>query len=140
MEEDNELYLVYVKKVGINSMDVYEYDFFFSKDPDNVWGADWNEACPLACADMTPDESLYDNVKRIATTIKFSCAQENTTYSMQDMIDGCVCCAYENIEDLDTYPEPYRIVFQFAEKYEDVLDKLAGRGQFFKYDENGIEL
>ena len=49
------LYLIYVKPLGLNSSYLYEYEFFFSETPDTVWGENWNVACPSACGDLTPE-------------------------------------------------------------------------------------
>lgn len=130
MEED--LYLIYVNRIGQNSDDYYEYEFFFSKDPDSAWGESWNELCPSACGDLKPSDDSYDEIFHLTSDINFFCAQENSCYSMADAIDHCIAIANEDINDLDEYPTPYRIVFQFGEKYEKVEEKLASRSQFFK--------
>ena len=128
---NEKLKLVYVNPVGKDTFGVYEYDFFFSETPESVWGEDWAEQCPSVCGDTTPNSETYSSIKRLKTTIPLSCAQEQSCFSMQDMIDGCMCVCYENISEYDEYPSPYRIVFSFGEDYESVEDKLAGRSQFF---------
>ena len=107
------LKLVYVNPIGKNSSDEYEYEFFFSETPDVVWGEDWNVQSPASCGDMRPESSTYSEVKRLTTEIPFFCAQQNTSFSMADMIDGIIACAFEDISFYDDYPEPYRIVFKF---------------------------
>lgn len=124
--------LVYVNKIGIDSSENNSYEFFFSDTPEIVWGEDWNEQCPSACEYTLPDESTYSSIKILETKIPLSCAQENTCFSLQDMIDGIFSCAWEDISDYDEYPEPYRLVFQFGEDFDSVLYKLAGRGENFK--------
>lgn len=131
MNDTDNLKLVYVNPIGVNSGGVYEYEFFFSETPEIVWGDDWNEQCPSACEDTLPDPDTYSLVKRLKTVIPFFCAQENSCYSLQDMVDGIICVAHENIIDYDDYPEPYRIVFKFGESYEEVETKLASRSQLF---------
>ena len=123
----NNLKLVYVNPVGKNATGNFEYDFFFSETPDIVWGENWEMQCPAACGDMKPDETTYSFVKRIVTSIPFSCAQENACLSMQDCIDGCIAVFYENISEYEEYPSPYRIVCRFGEDYDSVIDKLKGR-------------
>jgi hypothetical protein len=44
---------------------------------------------------------------------------------MQDCLDGIVALAWQNIDELDAYPEDGRIYFMFGESLEDVERKLA---------------
>lgn len=128
---DNELFLVYVNPIGKDSSGIYEYEFFFSKTPEKVWGEDWAEECPSACENLLPDPNTYDTIKRLKTNIPFTCAQEQSCFSLQDCIDGCVSISYENISEYSEYPSPYRIVFAFGEDYKSVEEKLASRHQIF---------
>lgn len=133
MNEDN-LYLVYVEPVGLNSHDLFEYEFLFSETPDIVWGEDWAEQCPLACENMRPSSDMISVIKRLTTLVPFGVAQRNTCFSMQDCIDGIVALAWEDMSEYDEYPEPLRLIFGFGEKFESVEDKLARRHQFFSVD------
>ena len=133
MNEDN-LYLVYVEPVGLNSHDLFEYEFLFSETPDVVWGEDWAEQCPLACENMRPSGDMISVIKRLTTLVPFGVAQRNTCFSMQDCIDGIVALAWEDMSEYDEYPEPLRLIFGFGEKFESVEDKLARRHQFFSVD------
>ena len=110
------LYLIYVKPLGKNTNEEYEYEFFFSETPDTVWGENWNVACPSACGDLTPDESTYSVIKRLKFSIPFFCVQQNSCFSMQDCIDGIVSLCW--LEDLS-------IILKFGEPYKDVKNKLA---------------
>lgn len=130
------LALVYVRPIGKNSNDFYEYEFFFSENPETVWGEDWNVICPSACNDLTPTSDMYSIVKRLKTIIPLQCAQENSCFSMADVIDGILALCFENINDYPEYPEPYRLVFKFAEPYKEVEDALAGRQQLFIDDDS----
>lgn len=132
MENNENLSLVYVRPLGKNISEQYEYEFFFSETPEIVWGQDWNVACPSACGDIAPDDSTYSVIKRLKTIIPFFCAQQNSCYSMQDCIDGIIAIAFEDISTYDEFPEPYRIVFDFGEEYKSVENKLASRSQMFQ--------
>ena len=125
---DDDLKLVYINPIGENSNGKYEYELFFSKTPELVWGENWEMPCASICGDMKPDESTYSNVKRIISDIPFFCVQENTCFSMQDCIDGCVALFFEDISNYSEYPTPYRIVCSFGEDYKNVKEKLNGRG------------
>lgn len=144
MEDNkNQLYLVYVEKINDtpNSKGLYEYEFFFSETPDIVWGVDWNQQCPSACniENMRPDSSTYNEVKKLYTIYPLMCIENNSCLSCQDMIDGIVACAWEDITEYEEYPEPFRFVFRFGDKKEDVEDKLAQRHQFFIGDSLDID-
>lgn len=129
--DTNNLHLIYVNPIGKDSNGVYEYEFFFSETPEIVWGEDWNVACPSACGNLLPDPSTYSEVKHLRTHIPLFCAQENSCFSMQDCIDGLICLCAEDISNYDSYPEPYRLVLHFGDKYEYVEEHLARLHQFF---------
>lgn len=131
IEDTSNLSLVYVRPIGKTVHDMYEYEFFFSETPDIVWGLDWNEQCPGACGDLTPDATTYTHIVRLTSIIPFFCAQENTCFSLQDCIDGVLAIAFEDISEYEEYPEPLRLIFHFGESYDSVEDKLARRHQFF---------
>lgn len=128
----NDKKLVYINLIGENSSGFNEYEFFFSDTPDIVWGEDWNEQCPSACENTIPDGSTYSDIKILRTRIPIYCAQNNSCFSMQDMIDGVLACGWEDISDYDEYPEPYRLVFKFGEKQDEIMYKLAARGENFE--------
>lgn len=124
------LRLVYVSLIGKDE-DVYEYDFYFSHDPDSFWGLGFD--CEFAAQDFPePDPKTYSETRRLRTFIPFFLAQNNRCFSMQHVVDGVISVAFEDITGYDEYPEPYRLVFQFGEDIESVEDKLAGRKSFFE--------
>ena len=86
MNED--LFLVYIEKIGKNLMDWYEYEFIFSENPDIVWGQNWEQMCPCVCGDLRPDKSTYSVVKRLKTQIPLKCAQENSCFSTHEFSAG----------------------------------------------------
>ena len=124
--------LVCINLIGEDSSGLNEYEFFFSETPDIVWGEDWNEQCPSACESTMPDESTYSDIKILRTKMPICCAQNNSCFSMQDMIDGVLACGWEDISDYDEYPEPYRLVFKFGEKQDEIMYKLSSRGENFE--------
>ena len=126
------LYLIYINPIGKNSNDLYEYEFFFSETPDIVWGEDWDNPCPAACENTLPDPETYSEVKILKTNIPLSCIQNNVCFSLSNCIDGIVCLCYEDISEYTEYPEPIRLVFQFAEKYDSIIEKLELREIMFE--------
>ena len=138
MNEEN-LYLIYVEKVGKNVYDMFEYDFIFSETPDVVWADDWAEQCPSACDNLRPDNSMISEIKRLATIIPLKTASENSCFSMQDCVDGILSLAWEDISEYEEYPDPIRLNFSFGEKFSSVEDKLARRSQFFSTKKSSDE-
>ena len=126
------LYLIYINPIGKNSNDLYEYEFFFSETPDIVWGEDWDNPCPAACENTLPDPETYSEVKMLKTNIPLLCIQNNVCFSLSNCIDGIVCLCYEDISEYTEYPEPIRLVFQFAEKYDSIIEKLELREIMFE--------
>ena len=129
---DINLYLIYINPIGKNSNDLYEYEFFFSETPDIVWGEDWDNPCPAACENTLPDPETYSEVKILKTNIPLSCIQNNVCFSLSNSIDGIICLGYEDISEYTEYPEPIRLVFQFAENYDSIIEKLELREIMFE--------
>ena len=113
---DNELRLVYVNSKGKNYLGENEYEFFFSQTPEIVWGEDWNIQCPSACGNLLPDESTYSTIKILRTEMELFCVQQNSCYSLQDCIDGCVALCFFYSENLEKY-----IPLQFGVELQKVI-------------------
>ena len=125
-------YLIYINPIGKNSNDLFEYEFFFSETPDIVWGEDWDNPCPAACENTLPDPETYSEVKILKTNIPLLCTQNNVCFSLSNCIDGIVCLGYEDISDYKEFPEPIRLVFQFAENYDSIIEKFELREIMFE--------
>jgi hypothetical protein len=126
------LKLVYANPIGIDSSNIYEYEFFFSETPEIVWGNNWHIQCPASCKDVLPEDTSYSLIKHLKTDKKLFCAQENTCFSLQDMIDGIIPVCFEDINGLDDYPEPYRLVLPFGLDYDEVVEQLGGLDLVFE--------
>ena len=129
---NSNLHLIYINPIGKNSNDLFEYEFFFSETPDIVWGEDWDNPCPAACENTLPDPETYSEIKILKTNIPLSCIQNNVCFSLSNCIDGIVCLGYENISDYTEYPEPIRLVFQFGENYDSIIEKFELREIMFE--------
>lgn len=130
MEESN-LNLVYINPIGKNSEGKNEYEFFFSETPETVWAEDWNIEAPSACSNLQPEPSMYSLVERIETEVPLKCVQQNSCFSMQDCVDTIIAIVWEDISEYEQFPEPYRIVIHYGERYEKVKEILEGREIFF---------
>lgn len=126
--------LIFVAKIGKNSDDNYEYDFYFCDG--NISEYDVTQLdgwqCEFAAQDEIEIPSLkFAHIKRLITKIPFICAQDNTCYSMQDAVNNIIALSYEDISEYDEYPEPIRLVFQYNEEYDSVINKLEQRNEAF---------
>lgn len=124
--------LVYVKPFCKNTNGTYEYDFFFSKTPEYVWGPDWDINVPSSNGDITPDESTYSKTRRAKTTLPLKTIEETSCYSMEYATYGIFPLAWIDIENLDEYPENGRLTMYFGEDETEIIEKLAKYSWEFK--------
>lgn len=117
--------LVYIKEISKNIDGIYEYDFYFSEIPDIVWGQDWNVYNPSSCEDLTPEETTYNSIYRVKTTLPLKTIQKTTCYSMEYATYNIIALAWIDIENLDEYPENGRMVFHFGDEKEKVEELLS---------------
>ena len=119
------LFFIYGRKSGTLCDGSSTYELFFSKNRDTAWGEGWNEECPSACGEIPPDESSIDYVAEFTSDVEFTFAHEQSCFSMQDCIDGCIAMMWSIEHD--------GIFFiRFGEEYTSVRKMLS--------DEFGIEL
>ena len=126
----SDLSLVYVNPIGKNNKGLNEYEFLFSETPESVWGEKWELQYPSGCKNLKPREDTYSEVKRVITEVDFFCAQQNSCFSMQDCIDGCIALMWftNNRDDF--------VVFKFGEGINSVVKKLSDNG-IGLIDQNG---
>ena len=129
LNEDTEVFLVYIMHFGTNADGLNVYHLLFDKDPENTFTDAWAEkpACLTPNNLMMPDSSQFECVKEMRTTMTLDLAQDNCCYSMQDCRDHCIALASENLDAADEYPEPFRIVLQFGEPLDEIERRLARR-------------
>jgi hypothetical protein len=124
-EELNEVYLCFIRLIGEENDGYYRYEFIFTDNPDDVWGEDWEHKPIGLINNPTPSDDYITEIHIVKTKIKLDLIQNNMCFSMQDCLDGIVALAWQNIDELDAYPEDGRIYFMFGESLEDVERKLA---------------
>ena len=134
---NDELKLVYVSRIGRNYKGETEYEFLFSTNPDNVWNESWNELCPSACGNLYPSDEDIDLKRRVVTEFDMFVAQDNNCYSMQDMKDDIIPCAWFNDEQMDVMRiMPYGMLYSEVEK---LLSKSEIKMLKVENGEEGIE-
>ena len=124
-EELNDVYLCFIRLIGEENDGYYRYEFIFTDNPDEVWGEDWEHKPIGLINNPIPSDDYLTEIHIVKTKIKLDLIQNNMCFSMQDCLDGIVALAWQNIDELDAYPEDGRIYFMFGESYDDVERKLA---------------
>lgn len=126
MSELDEKYLVFVKKFSKNNDNTYEYELYFSKTPDIVWGVDWNINVPNSLQDLTPEKSTYDEIIHIKSKLPFKTIEEISCFSMEYATYGIIALSWIDIDGLDEYP-PDRAVLHFGDSFDrvkEILEKI----------------
>lgn len=125
--------LIYVKQLGKNYMDIFEYEFFFSDKKEEAWNDLWDEDNPSAFEeeDLEPNQAYVTKIERLKSIIPLKCIQNNQCFPFKHSIDGLISLAWEDISEYEEYPEPIRLTFDYGESIESVKSKLGRRSQFF---------
>jgi len=118
-----DLYLIYVNKIGEDWTGKHLYEFLFSDRTENVDGDDW-DAYPASGRPSPPNTDFVKRVGKLTTDdLKLNLVQNSSEFAVWDAVDGVVALAWENMDDYDEYPDN-RIAIHFGETIKDVEDKL----------------
>ena len=130
--------ICFINLVGKDLDGNYTYEFLFTPNSDTFWGTDFEyKPCGL-CNGLVPFDDEDSTLYIIKTTIKLDLIQNSLCFGFQDCVDGIVAMAYENIDDLEEYPQNGRLVIHFGESFEEVEEKLAEHNIIMvKKEENG---
>lgn len=133
--DSSDLKVVYVQYVGKNSEGFNVYQFLLSENTEDTFAEDWAEkpASNIPNDRLLIDESQYEYIKELKTTVTLDLMQDNTCFSFQDCRDQIVAIAYENLDDAEFYPEPCRIVIHFGDPIDDVERMLAKRDMHMRF-------
>ena len=124
-QDNDQLYLGFIRLIGTEADGVYNYEFIFTNNIDEFWGENFEYKPCCLCNDLIPNDEYITEIHKIKTKIKFDLVQDNCCFSMQDCMDGIISLAWENIDEYEEYPEDGRLVFNFGESYDEVERKLA---------------
>lgn len=130
-ENGSELKIIYIMRIGEDAEGKKIFHFIFSNDIDNVWAEEWGEKPACNCRYLQPDEQYYNRIMELKSDIDFILGQENCCCSYQDVCDGCVSIAYENIDGYEEYPEN-RLIFRYGDTLEYIEEQLAKRDLLLK--------
>lgn len=113
-------YLAFVSRAGETIDGKIIYTFFFSQDPDIVWGEDWN-MIPSIIPNLMPSMDTISLICDVVTERDFLLARENSCFTMQDCIDGIIALLF-------TRPREEEVILRFGEEMDVVVDKLKQVG------------
>ena len=121
------LQLIYVKPLSACGNDK-RYALYFSENPENAWGPDWDFNNPAICGDISPDPSNYTDIVEIVSPMPLKTAQEMSCHSMSDATKGIVALSWIDIEGMESYPDNGRMVLHFGDEKESVLQLVEKSG------------
>lgn len=131
MTSNGNLKLVFVKPNKKNVEGHFEYDLFFSSNPEVVWGVFWDDNNPSQCGDMLPEKTSYNEIVKIDSPYELSTIQEFSCFSMEHAVNNIIALAWININVLEEFPE-HRIVLHFGDNLEYIESQLNKMDIYFK--------
>jgi len=114
-------YLAFVSRAGVTSNGDFIYNFYFTQDPDIVWGDDWDIIPSSVIPNLGPLMNTISVMCDVVTEKDFNLARENSCLSMQDCIDGIIALLFSK-------PREDELILNFGEKMDDVKIKLEKIG------------
>ncbi len=127
-----ELFLIYVNKIGKNYKGKFIYEFIFSNDIKNVDGDEW-DTVPASGRPQPPHEIYIKKVGRLESELILDVIQDSDTFAVWDSVDGIIALAFESVNGYDSYPE-HRICFHFGEGLKVVESKLYAKDLILEYN------
>lgn len=128
----NNLFLIYVNKIGENHEEKILYEFIFSDTTENIDGVDF-DVYPASNRPKSPLKHFIKKVGLLESELVLDLIQESDTFAVFDAIDGVIALAWENINEYSIYPE-HRLCFKFGETLKDVESKLYEKDLILKYN------
>lgn len=124
-DDIKDAYLCFIRLIGEENDGFYRYEFMFTDNIDEFWAenADQKPACLVN--NIEPLDEYVTEIHVVKTKIKLDLIQDNCCFSVSDSFDGIVSLAWQNLDELDEYPQDGRIFFKFGESLEEVENKLA---------------
>lgn len=128
----DDIKLCFVKYIGNDINGENEYEFLFTDKIDEFWGDNFEYMPSCLCNELVPFNNSYNVVKKIKTNIRLSLIQNSCCFSFQDAIDGIVAIAFEDISDYEEYPQQGRLILNFGDEYDNVIEELKKREIFIE--------
>lgn len=121
----DEVYLCFIRYIGEENDGYRIYEFIFTDNIDEVFGENFEYKPACLINDLMVDKQYISKVNVVKTKIKLDLIQDNCCFSVSDCYDGIVALAWQNLDEMEDYPEDGRIFFRFGESLEEVENKLA---------------
>lgn len=132
IDEKDQLYLIFVNKIGSDVFGKSLYEFVFSKDTDGVSGEDW-ESSPSNGNPQPPQKKHIDKVGSIKTDeFELEVIQDSPFFCMDDCQDGVVSLAWEILSDDELNIKNKRLIFHYGETEDSLINKLYIRNITFE--------
>lgn len=125
MNNDEKLYLCFIRLIGEENDGYYRYEFVFTDNIDEVWGDEFNQKPACLVNNLMVNDEYITEIHIVKMKIKLDLIQDNCCFSISDCYDGIVSLAYENTDSYEEFPEEGRIFFRFGETLDEVERKLA---------------
>lgn len=125
MENDETVYLCFIRLIGEENDGYYRYEFIFTDNVDEVFGENFNQKPACLVNGLIVDDKYITEIHIVKMKIKLDLIQDNCCFSISDSYDGIIALAWENVDDYDEYPDDGRIFFRFGETLKEVDNKLA---------------
>lgn len=135
-----ELFLIYINKIGTNYKGEHLFEFLFSDSIDWEWDEGWYESSLINdTRDLAPDESIIKLVGSLKTDeIDLDLVQESGVFDIYNAVEGIVALGWQKLLDEEDIPDE-RIVLKFGERMESVEAKLLLADLHLNYKENKVE-
>lgn len=125
MNENETVYLCFIRLIGEESDGYYRYEFIFTNNVDEVFGENFNQKPACLVNDLMVDDKYITEIHIVKMKIKLDLIQDNCCFSVADSYDGIIALAWENTDLYEEFPEDGRIFFRFGETLNEVESKLA---------------
>ena len=125
MENDETVYLCFIRLIGEENDGYYRYEFIFTDNVDEVFGENFNQKPACLVNGLIVDDKYITEIHIVKMKIKLDLIQDNCCFSIADSYDGIIALAWENVDVYDEYPDDGRIFFRFGETLDEVDNKLA---------------
>ena len=117
-----EEYLAFVDEIGRTIDGDFLYRFDFTETPDAVWGEYFNVTPSVIIPNLQPEKETITKTGRVILHKQLQLAKKSGCFSMQDCFDSIIPLAFSDLDEEEV------IIFNFAETYEEVLNKLHENG------------
>lgn len=100
-KEKENLFLIFIKRVGVSFTGDEILEFIFSKKPEDAIGYDWEQECYDNV--KLPKDEYIDAVGVIKTSINIDLLAEQEYFRYLDAIYGIISIGWQRIEKYEEY-------------------------------------